>query len=168
MLRYWMGVAHLLSVERTVADLASLGPNTPMLQPEQVLFFANANVEPFEQRLIEDLRITEVRLPEVIADPAGAAATGVRGWARRFGRLLVHLDLDVLDFADMPLAENTRRNVSLQFHHLMASLRMFLAAPNWAALTIAELNPDHGESDGSTLRTFADGSADALAVSPRW
>jgi arginase len=68
----------------------------------------------------------------------------------------------------MPLAENTRRNVGLQFHQLMASLRTFLASPNWAALTITELNPDHGESDGSTLRTFADALADALAVSPRW
>jgi arginase len=164
----WMGVAHMLGIEGTVADLASLGPGTPMLQPEQVLFFANANVEPFEQRLIEDLRIAEVRLPDVVADPARAAETVVRGWARQFDRLLVHLDLDVLDFADMPLAENTRRNVGLRFHQLTASLRTFLAAPNWAALTITELNPDHGESDGSTLRTFAGALADALAGSSRW
>ena len=80
----------------------------------------------------------------------------------------MHLDLDVLDFADMPLAENTRRNVGLRFEQLMAALRPFLAAPNWAALSVTELNPDHGECDGSTLRAFARALAGALAASPRW
>lgn len=129
----WMGMAHVLHVERTVEDPASLGPRTPMLLPDQALFFANANVEPFEQRLIEDLGLAEVRLPEVVADPAGAAEAVVGGWARRFDRLLLHLDVDVLDFADMPLAENTRRDVDLQFPQLVASLRAFLSAPNLTA-----------------------------------
>lgn len=30
-----------------------------------------------------------------------------------------------------------------------------------------ELNPDHGESDGSTLRSFAERLSDALSSSPR-
>jgi hypothetical protein len=41
--------------------------------------------------------------------------------------LLVHLDLDVLDYLDMPLAEEYRRNRGLRFDQLMASLRIFLA-----------------------------------------
>lgn len=164
----WMGVAHMLGVKGTVPELAALGPRVPMLRPEQVLFFANDNVEPFEQQLIEELGIAEVRLPDVVADPSSAAQAVVAGWARQFERLLVHLDVDVLDYVDMPLAENNRRNVGLRFDQLMASLRPLLRAPNWAALTICELNPDHGESDGSTLRTFAKALADALAASPRW
>jgi arginase len=164
----WMGVAHMLGVEGTVAELAALGPRVPMLRPEQVLFFANDNVEPFERQVIEALGIAEVRLAGVVADPAGAAQTVVDGWARQFERLLVHLDVDVLDFVDMPLAENNRRNVGLRFEQLVSALRPLLCAPNWAALTICELNPDHGESDGSTLRTFAGALADAFAASPRW
>jgi hypothetical protein len=73
----------------------------------------------------------------------------------------------VLDYLDMPLAENTRRNVGLRFADLMAALRVLLSAPNWAALTVCEVNPDHGEADGSTLRTFIGALADALACSPR-
>jgi arginase len=164
----WMGVAHMLGVEGTLPELAALGPATPMLRPEQVLFFANDNVEPFERQVIEELGIAEVRLADVAADPSGAAQTVVDGWARQFERLLVHLDVDVLDFVDMPLAENTRRNVGLRFDQLMAGLRPLLCAPNWAALTVSELNPDHGASDGSTLLTFAEALADALAASPRW
>jgi hypothetical protein len=72
-----------------------------------LLFFANDNVEPFERRVIEDRGIAEVRLAEAAADPSGAADAVVNGWARQFERLLVHLDVDVLDFVNMPLAENT-------------------------------------------------------------
>jgi arginase len=164
----WMGVAHMLGVTGAVPELAALGPRVPMLRPEQVLFFANDNVEPFERRVIEDLGIAEVRLANVVADPASAAEAVVSGWAQQFERLLVHLDVDVLDYLDMPLAENNRRNVGLRFDQLVASLRSLLRAPNWTALTVCELDPDHGESDGSTLRTFAEALADALALSPRW
>ena len=68
----------------------------------------------------------------------------------------------------MPLAENTRRNVGLRFEQLVRALGPLLRAPNWTALTVTELNPDHGEGDGSTLRTFATALADAIAGSPRW
>jgi arginase len=164
----WMGVAHMLGIKGTVPDLAALGPRMPMLHPDQVLFFANDNVEPFERQVIDELGIAEVRLAQVAADPSGAAEAVAAGWARQFERLLIHLDLDVLDFVDMPLAENNRRNVGLRFEQLMAAVRPLLCAPNWAALTVCELNPDHGEIDGSTLRAFAGAMADALAASPRW
>ena len=35
-------------------ELAAFGPRMPMLGAEQVLFFANDNVEPFERQVIED------------------------------------------------------------------------------------------------------------------
>jgi arginase len=68
----------------------------------------------------------------------------------------------------MPLAENTRRNAGLRFDQLVAALGPLLRAPNWTALTVCELNPDHGENDSSTLRIFAKALSDALAASPRW
>jgi arginase len=160
----WMGVAHMLGIKGTVPELTCLGPRVPMLGPEQILFFANDNVESFERQIIEDFDIAEVRLADVITDPSRAAEAVVAGWARQFEQLLVHLDVDVLDFVDMPLAENSRRNTGLLFHQLVASLRVFLRSPNWVALTVCELNPDHGESDGSTLRTFAKALADAFAL----
>jgi arginase len=163
----WMGVAHMLGIEGAVPALVNVGPRTPMLRPDQILFFANDNSEPFERRIIEERGIAEVPLADVAADPSGAARSVADGWAQRFGRLLIHLDVDVLDFLNTPLAENTRRNRGLRFDQLMTALRPLLAAPNWVALTITELNPDHGESDGSNLREFAEALADVLSGSPR-
>ncbi len=159
----WMGVAHMLGLADTVPVLAGVGPRMPMLRPDQVLLFANDNSTPFERQVIEERGIGEVRLAQVAADPSGAARRVVEGWARGFDRLLVHVDVDVLDFADMPIAENTRRNRGLQFAALVAALREFVAAPNWVALTICEVNPDHGELDGSTLRSFSEALADVMA-----
>jgi arginase len=159
----WMGVAHLLGIEGSLPALVGLGPRQPMLSPDQVLYFSAGNVEPFERKLIQKLGIAEVPLAEVAQDPEGCGRTVAGGWARRFDRLLVHLDVDVLDFGTFPLAENTRRNIGLKFDQLMSAMRPLLAAPNWTALTVTELNPDHGESDGSTVLTFAVALADALA-----
>ena len=46
-------------------------------------------------------------------------------------------------------------------------MKVLVAAPNWAALTICEVNPDHGELDGSTLRTFIEALADVLSGAVR-
>jgi arginase len=164
----WMGVAHLLGLEGTSPILTGLGPRTPMLRPDQVLLFADDNSTEFERRIIDDRRIEEVRLAQVVADPATAARGVAEGWGRRFERLLVHVDVDVLDYSDFPLAENTRRNTGLTFSQLVAVLRELVAAPNWVALTICEVNPDHGEADGSTMRTFSDSLADVLSGSSRF
>jgi len=163
----WMGVAHMLGLDGTVPALAGVGSRTPLLRPDQVLLFADDSSTAFERRTIDERGIAEVRLAQVAADPAGAARDAVEGWARPFGRLLVHVDVDVLDYLDLPIAEETRRNVGLRFAQLVAVLRELVAAPNWVALTICEVNPDHGEPDGATMRTFSEGLADALSATVR-
>lgn len=158
----WMGVAHLLGVPGGDPALAGLGPPTPLLTPEQVLFFGNDNSLAFEREIIESRGIAEVPLARVAADPVGAAREVLGGWARQFDRLLIHLDVDVLDYLDFPLAENTRRGCGLRFDALVTAMRTLVAAPNWAALTVTQANPDHAETDGS-LRTFARALADIVA-----
>ncbi|HUG29212.1 MAG TPA: arginase family protein [Candidatus Limnocylindria bacterium] len=162
----WMGVAHLLGLPDTIPALAGLGPRTPMLHPDQLLLFANGSSTDFERRTIADLGIEEVPLAQVKSDPAGAARGVVEGWARRFERLLVHVDADVLDFLDFPIAEETRRYPGLRFEQLVAVLRELVAAPNWTTLTICEVNPDH-DPDGSSMRRLSEALADVLSGTPR-
>jgi len=164
----WMGVAHMLAVPGSVGKLSGIGPRIPLLQADQLLFFGIDNVEPCERKLMEELQLREVRLAQVAADPSGSAAEVASGWARQFDRLLVHLDVDIVDFADTPLAENTRRHVGLRFDQLIPALGALLRAPNFCALTVCELNPDHGEGDGSTLANFSEALADCFAGSGHW
>jgi arginase len=160
----WMGVAHMLGVEGTVPAVRGIGPRDPMLTPDQVLLFASDNATKSERLVIQEQGIAEVRLAEVASDPAGAARVVAEGWARQFERVLIHVDVDVLDYLDLPIAEESRRNRGLRFAQLIAALRELVTTPGWIGLTVCEVNPDHGEADGSTLRTFSEGLADVLSV----
>jgi arginase len=70
--------------------------------------------------------------------------------------------VDVLDFFDFPIAEETRRYKGLRFEQLVAALRELVAAPNWTTLTICEVNPDH-DPDGSSMRRLSEALADLLS-----
>ena len=45
----------------------------------------------------------------------------------------------------------------------MRVLGVLAADERFAALTVAEVNPDHGAEDGSTIETLAAGLANALS-----
>ena len=55
---------------------------------------------------------------------------------------------------------------SLPTHRAFAALAAVLLDSRVSALTISELNPDHGAEDGSTLAAFVDRLVAALAGAP--
>lgn len=146
----WTGVAHLLDLQGTEPELSGLGPCRPMLGPADVLYFGAANITAAEAQVMRALALQRIGLAEVKADPAAAAATAV-AWGQRFDRLLIHLDVDVLAFTDFPIAENVRRCDGLSFEELSAVLGPLVAAPNWRALTVTEVNPDHAPDESATF-----------------
>lgn len=112
---------------------------------------------------IEKLNIALVDEREVRDAPVAAAATAIY-WAGDFDRLLVHVDVDVLDFEAFPNTENTWRAKGLTWTQLMAALDVLLSANNLAAITIWEFNPEHGLSDGTTLKNFSEDIVGILAA----
>ena len=77
--------------------------------------------------------------------------------------MLVHFDVDVIDFTDVPLSENWGRNEGLSYDH---ALRAFVhcSPRRWlAGLTITELNPDHTEDGDQSVERFARMVAESLA-----
>lgn len=115
-----------------------------------------------ERERIATLQIAEIPLEEVGREPESAAQRAVE-WGRRFDRLLVHLDVDVLDYASFPIAENTRRGVGLDLPTLHRALATLLRAPNFAALTVAEVNPDHAPDEKTTFEQLIAVLASALS-----
>lgn len=81
-------------------------------------------------------------------------------WAAQFDAVALHLDVDLIDFEDFPLAENTRRKEALAFETVMTSLKILMSAPNLAALTVTEVNPDH--DPGGNLDLFCARLSDAV------
>lgn len=146
----WTGVAHLLDIPGADADLSGLGPRRPMLMPGNILYFGTDNITAGEAKTMAELKLAQISLGEVKADP-GSAATRAVAWASAYDRLLVHLDVDVLALTDFPIAENTRRRPGLALAELATALSCLLAAPNWRALTITEVNPDHAPDEAEAF-----------------
>jgi arginase len=82
------------------------------------------------------------------------------GWG---ARLVVHFDVDVIDFTDVPLSENTGRNQGLAFDAALRAFATLVSSPKLAGVTISELNPDHTEQGAGTLERFARAVAAALS-----
>jgi arginase len=138
----WTGVAHLLDLHGAAAELSSIGVRRPTLADGDVLFLAAGQITPPERATIRQRGLRVIDLDAVHRDPA-AAARQAAAWGARFDRLLVHLDVDVLSFTSFPIAENVRREDGLTLRELGTILEQLLAAANWAALTVTEVNPDH-------------------------
>jgi arginase len=158
----WMGVAHLLAIPGSLPELAADGLRHALLDADElVLLGTSQRTTEHERRVIAERQIPVVPDARVAADPEGAANEALALVGNH--QYLVHLDVDVIDFADLPLAENTDRNVGLAFDDVMRTLDVLLADDGVAALTISELNPHHGEPDGATVRTFVSRLTASLA-----
>jgi len=161
----WMGMAHMLDEPDALDELAALGPRRPLLSPERVVLLAHdpEHSTSWERERIAHHRISEIQLDAVAADPARAGCKSVELATANADRYLVHFDVDSVDFIDMPLSENTGRNYGLSFEAAMTALDQLLADERLLALTVTELNPHHGDEDGSTARAFAERLASSLA-----
>ena len=144
----WMGMAHMLGLADTpLTEVARL-------DPADVLLFARQDdqTRPAEREAIERHNLESVMVEDVAADPRGTAKQATQ----RFERYLVHFDVDVVDFVDLPLSENTGHNIGLPFEAACAALEVLANGAGFAGLTVTEHNPPHGAEDGSTTKALAD------------
>jgi arginase len=74
----------------------------------------------------------------------------------------LHFDSDCIDFADLPICENTDRNVGLPHQTAFQALAYAAAGSGLQAITITQITPNHSAADGSTINTFTHGLATAL------
>jgi arginase len=158
----WMGMAHAFGFEGTEERLRTFGPAVPLLKPDEVVFFGigadNLTSYEREQKAARGLR--EIGAPEVASEPELCAARAL-SMLEDAERILVHFDVDVIDYLDLPISENAGRNEGLTFDAALRALRILLATPKLAGLTVTEVNPDH-DPDGSATERLVEGLATAL------
>jgi arginase len=161
----WMGMAHMLGEEGAAAELVAAGSEDPLLRPDQVVLFAwgAEQAQPREREAIERLGLEVVPVDRVAADPAATAAEARSTLEEGVDRVLVHFDVDVVDFTDTPLSENTGRNEGLAYAQAIEALGVLLASPHLAGVTLTELNPAHTEEGAHSIERLACDLARGLA-----
>jgi arginase len=161
------GVSHLLALPGHEPALAEIGPRSPLLTPGRFICYgdsAHGDDDP-EVRLLRELDITRVTADDVHEDRAGAAARALQATESAADTFVLHVDVDVLDFTDMPLADIPNaegQRIGLTFDELIDSVRTFAASSRCAAVVLTEVNPDH-VPDGDALPHFVERFAEALA-----
>jgi arginase len=155
-----MGVSHLIG--QGDPELARIGPRFPLLAADRIALFGFQpyEVEPRERLLLEESAIPQYPVTSLDDRPAEFAMEARAHLEERAAAIAVHFDVDVMDSAEIPLA-NWPHYGALSFGDAMRCLRVFVETPKLAALVVTEINPDH-DPDGLLLRQFVDAFADAL------
>jgi arginase family enzyme len=105
------------------------------------LIAADLLTEP-ERHVVQQLDIRHEPIAVVRTD-LDAVLDRLLTWASVFDRILIHIDIDVLHYPDFPIAHEIREvpGLTIDELHLLAS--RVRQIPQWAGLTLCEVNPDH-------------------------
>jgi arginase len=160
----WMGTAHLLGLAEATEPLSHIGPHFPLLEPDQIVFVGAIPDEltEWEQKVVEERGLRMIWSDDVSRDPRGAARQALSMLEAQVDRILVHFDVDVIDFIDFPAADFATINAGLTLAEAMACLGELALHSKFAAVTVCEFNPDHVDEGRLLVRQFADDLVDAL------
>ncbi len=162
----WMGVTHLLDAPDADPRLAGLDGRPPLLTTDTLRLVAADLATPYEQQRLDDLGITRYTSARVAADPAGIARELI-AWAEGLELLSVHVDVDVLDQVQFPIAQEERDAPGLTVEvlgHLVAGI---MASPVARVLTVCEVNPDRPHEPAAAFASLIGLLAAALAGPPQ-
>ena len=161
-----MGIAHLIGEVGVAEALSHIGPRFPLLPEVKIVAFGYnpAEMNEVEHEVLARHPMLTYPLAQVqgrARDAATEALMQVEGRAQRF---VVHFDVDVIDFVDFPIADVPQINAGLSFQEAMACLEVFVSSPQFAGLTIAEINPDHADEEGRLATTFVESLVNVFAA----
>jgi arginase len=160
----WMGTAHLLGLPEATGPLSHLGPRFPLLEPDQIVFVGAIPDEltDWEQAVVEERGLRMIWSDDVARDPLDAARRALTLLEDQVDRILVHFDVDVIDFLDFPAADFATINAGLTLDAAVACVEGLARHPKFAALTICEFNPDHVDEDQLLVLQFVERLVAAL------
>jgi arginase len=159
-----MGVAHMIGEPGTAAQLSHIGPRFPLMPVEKIALFGYNPVEitASERDMLARGQWLHYPLSVVQGDAERAASQVVKALDSRAEQFVVHFDVDVIDFTELPIADVPQFSQGMAFQDAMACLAIFASSPKFGGLTVTEFNPDHVDQEGASTATFLAGLARAL------
>jgi arginase family enzyme len=138
---YLHGMALALALGRgDPAVLAALGSG-PAVQPAHVALVGFRELDPGERAPLGELGLA---LPASAASKLGmrvTAALALEGVENSDGPVVVHLDVDAIDPAEMPAHDVTTPGPALSLAEVSDLVTALVASPRVVALEVAEYNP---------------------------
>jgi arginase len=160
----WMGMSQILDARGAIEPIVGAFRARPLLEPSRVVI--TGAQEPiwtrWEREEAQRLGVLRVGFDAVCGDPKAAAAMALDLLGDDWDTLLVHFDVDLLDFIDAPYSENVEnRNSGPTLAQAAEALGVLCSDPRFTALTVTEVNPAHAASDDPGLARLAETLASA-------
>lgn len=162
----WMGMAHALALPGCASELAEATGRSPLLDPADLVYLgADVNqATEWERSQLQAQQIAVVDQAELCAHPGAAARAAHDVLAT--GPFVIHVDVDVLDFLDAPIAENVNgRNSGPTIAQLGQALGELLQHPDCLGMSIGQLDPAHAEADPTAVPRLIEAVGSAFAPS---
>jgi len=158
------GMAHLLAEPGSEPLLSEVGPRYPLMAGTNIVPFGYIPGEPpeVEQEFLSRHQVSGYPISRVNGCAARAATEARSYLERQAERLIVHFDVDVIDFVDFPAADVLQPKQGMSFVEAFAALRIFFASPKFAGLVLTEFNPDHDDRDGTLAKRLIEALAQSL------
>ncbi|MGD8404161.1 MAG: arginase family protein [Anaerolineales bacterium] len=159
-----MGIAHLLGEPGTADMLSHIGERFPLMPEDRIVLFGYnpTEINPHEKDLLTRHQLRQYPLPEIQGKAAQVARDAVQYLEEQVKRFVVHFDVDVIDFTDLPIADVPQFNQGMLVSEAMACLSVFASSSKFGGLIITEFNPDHSGTDYADVTTFIEGLTKAL------
>jgi arginase len=137
------GMALALALGRGPEEVWSKAPAGPALSADHVVLVGFRELDPAERTAIGELALA---LPARAARRLGmhaVAALALESIENEDGPVLVHLDVDAIDPAEMPVTDYVTRGEALSLAEVSDLVTALAASDRTVALEVTEYNPSH-------------------------
>lgn len=141
-----MGMAHIIG--EGADGLSHIGPRYPLMPQENITLFGyNPDagwLDPAEMQRLERCAMLKYPVTQIRGNAAEASRQALVQLEDRTGQILVHFDVDVIDFSDLPAAD-VPHEFGLSFDEAMEILSIFASSSRFAGLVLTEFNAERDE-----------------------
>jgi arginase len=164
-----MGMAHIIG--KGAHELTHIGSRYPLLPESNIVLFGfNADsgwIDPPEIQRLKESSMIQYPLSEIRGRTESASRKALTQLEAKVDQILVHFDVDVIDFHDFPGADVPHEH-GLSLRETMETLKMFVSSPKFIGLVITEFNADR-DADGTLAMRLVENLADVLRYGhTRW
>lgn len=157
-----MVMAHMTG--KGVDTLSRLGSRYPLMAEEDIVLFGYntdaGGIDAIEIEALQQRQMMKYPLSEIQGKAKESARAALSQLENKAESILVHFDVDVIDFDDLPVADFPHPH-GLSFDETMKALEVFTASRKFAGLVITEFNADR-DTDGTLAVRFVDAVAKVL------
>jgi arginase len=159
-----MVLAHILG--RGADELRYFGSRCPLLAEQQIALFGYSaqagGIDPVEIDILRNTQMAKFPLEEIDADVQTAAIRALQELESKAEQILVHFDVDVVDYDDFPAVDVPHRP-GLALAQAQDALRIFVGSRRSVGLVVTEFNAAH-DGDGNLAEKLISTIEEAMAI----